>query len=389
MSILSLSGHRTGIHRTLLSYLEDRFDIVDVIYVPEIDGDPANFYRFFSQFTTREFKHTERVLISYCDTDYYADINAVPNNLYNIIKSIAYTNVSTDHLLMLTMSFDVEPTVDRLCQGFNIGAIPTISTRLWHDFPSLIQDDVKIKDQKTHLFSAAIGVPRVHRRLFLASVYDKNLLPFGVINYRPGSTKPPTLQHRPMKATKLPDDLVLRTTVPFSRINDELSLTQKGIALDIKHQHDLKKEIISISELCAPNDPTQGHSWCSQYLQDSLVHVVLETVGQYPHVWFSEKTWRAINSRAPFMIVGARGSIRKLQSLGFKTFGSFWDESYDDCPTIFDRVDKITDNLSKLSTQDWNQIFREMLPILEHNLQVLTQIQPKELERIKNWLDNH
>ena len=200
--------NRTGVHRELFSVLSERFDIVDSVYTPDIDSDPANFYRFFQQYQNRVFAANERLVIFYCDFDYYPDQNTAPNTLYNIIKSIAYTDVSSDHVIIFTMTFDVEPLVKQLCLNFNISQIATTSTRLWHDFPSRVDSSIEIKYQKNSLFSAAIGVPRTHRRLFLASVFDKNLQSVGAINYRPHFVKSLTRQRRYMGNQSIPDDSI-------------------------------------------------------------------------------------------------------------------------------------------------------------------------------------
>ena len=385
---MSVKRDRTGVHPELSSMLFQQFNIIDSVYTPEIDHNPVNFYRFFQRHQDRVFGVNDRLVVFYCDFDYYPNLESIPNTLYNIIKSIAYTNVSSDHVIIFSMTYDVEPLVHQLCNQFNISKISTTCTCLWHDFPAVVDSTVDIKHQKTNVFSTAIGVPRTHRQLLLASIFDKKLQSFGTINYRPDFVKPPTLQHRDAGDQQLPNDLTLRTTIPFSRINEELSHTVDSIQLAIQYQEQLKTPIIDIDELSQPNDPSQGHRWCSQYLQHSLVHVINETVGQYPRVAFSEKTWRAIYSQSAFMIVGPQGSLKKLQSFGFRTFDEFWDESYDSQPTMFERIDRLTDSLSELCYQNWNHLFEKIKPTVEYNFETLKQLKPKELERIKDWLSN-
>jgi hypothetical protein len=71
----------------------------------------------------------------------------------------------------------------------------------------------------------------------------------------------------------------------------------------------------------------------------------------------------------PFLVIGDRGMLAELQTLGFRTFDDFWDESYDNLPTVKEHIDAvmfilkdIQENLLHLKGyQD------HMLEILQHN----------------------
>jgi hypothetical protein len=58
--------------------------------------------------------------------------------------------------------------------------------------------------------------------------------------------------------------------------------------------------------------------------------------------------------------------------MGFKTFNEFWDESYDDELDHGERLAKIfklIDTLFAMSNQEQRDLYDELVPILEHNLQ--------------------
>jgi hypothetical protein len=60
------------------------------------------------------------------------------------------------------------------------------------------------------------------------------------------------------------------------------------------------------------------------------VNVVLETtMYDVKKPLLSEKTWKALAHRRPFVILGDTNSISTLKEKGFKTFANFCDESYD------------------------------------------------------------
>lgn len=85
-------------------------------------------------------------------------------------------------------------------------------------------------------------------------------------------------------------------------------------------------------------------------------------------VFFSEKIWRSIYNKRPFMLLGQKNSLTELHKLGFKTFPHIFDESYDsmeDDKRIYHVLKQLTNfTLEKLQ----NKIYtRETELILEHN----------------------
>lgn len=87
-------------------------------------------------------------------------------------------------------------------------------------------------------------------------------------------------------------------------------------------------------------------------------------------IFFSEKIFKPMRARHPFILVGQPYGLRELKNLGFKTFDSFWDESYDECRNPTERLEKICmliKHLNRYTKSEWLSIYREMESILEHN----------------------
>lgn len=101
----------------------------------------------------------------------------------------------------------------------------------------------------------------------------------------------------------------------------------------------------------------------------SLLHVVTETVyyGRKSHL--TEKTFKPIVMQQPFIIVSCRGSLEYLRRYGFKTFDTFWDESYDDVDDNLRiiKIGKVLSDLDQLSGKEKAQLQRNLVPIVEHN----------------------
>jgi hypothetical protein len=55
----------------------------------------------------------------------------------------------------------------------------------------------------------------------------------------------------------------------------------------------------------------------------------------------TEKIYKSLMLGHPFILFGGKHSLQKLRDLGFKTFGSVIDESYDDVEFPMGRADKL------------------------------------------------
>ena len=104
----------------------------------------------------------------------------------------------------------------------------------------------------------------------------------------------------------------------------------------------------------------------------SLLYLVTETLATGRRQHLTEKTFKPICLRMPFVLVSTQGSLAYLRRYGFKTFGDFWDESYDDEADDLVRIEKIAKllaHLDALAPNEKQQLFDSMQPILEHNYQ--------------------
>ena len=101
----------------------------------------------------------------------------------------------------------------------------------------------------------------------------------------------------------------------------------------------------------------------------SFLHVVNETVWQ-DKIHFTEKIFKPIVMHQPFVVVQAPGSLKYLQSYGFKTFGDWWDESYDDIDDPTQRLHAIAKIINDIGGKDISELEKlrmEMAGVLEHN----------------------
>lgn len=112
--------------------------------------------------------------------------------------------------------------------------------------------------------------------------------------------------------------------------------------------------------------------WLSLFdeCSESMLYLVTETVATGRRQHLTEKTFKPIAMGMPFVIVGTQGSLKYLRSYGFKTFGDFWDESYDDIADDNERIAAIAKTLAdldRLSGLEKTQLYRNMADTIKHN----------------------
>jgi hypothetical protein len=103
---------------------------------------------------------------------------------------------------------------------------------------------------------------------------------------------------------------------------------------------------------------------------DSLWHIVTETVFYYEKLHLTEKIFKPIVSKQPFMLIGAVGNLAYLKSYGFKTFEGIIDESYDTITDNDSRIDAVVAQIAwycALSVEEKRRIIEAIESIVEYN----------------------
>jgi len=103
---------------------------------------------------------------------------------------------------------------------------------------------------------------------------------------------------------------------------------------------------------------------------NSFWHIVTETVFYYDKLHLTEKIFKPIVMKQPFMLVAASGNLAYLKSYGFKTFDGIIDESYDSIQDPDARIDAVVDQLvwyCTLSVENKQEVMRKIEAIVEYN----------------------
>jgi len=114
---------------------------------------------------------------------------------------------------------------------------------------------------------------------------------------------------------------------------------------------------------------------------DSYLYIVTETFfenkaqGQ-DTLFLSEKMFKPIVFMQPFVAIARPGTVKLLKELGYKTFGDYIDESYDD---VLDDKTRLKMAITSINTfisrthEELNKLMIEMKPIFEHNYRLLKE----------------
>ena len=111
--------------------------------------------------------------------------------------------------------------------------------------------------------------------------------------------------------------------------------------------------------------------------------LVIEDTEPESPVFASEKIFRSIYNKMPFVVFGKPGYLKLLKQFGYKTFDSLFDESYDDIQDRQERAEFIAKDLKRFCNLGDKQkliLIESAKDIVEHNFKILSN--PKNIGKI-------
>lgn len=123
---------------------------------------------------------------------------------------------------------------------------------------------------------------------------------------------------------------------------------------------------------------TPGNPWLTGSLSADLYRqcwfeIVPETLFNYGF-FYTEKTNKPIGAKTPFLMVSTKGQLTYLNSLGFKTFNSLIDESYDKVDLVDDRVKLVISQAENIIKNGSESFYNSAKSILDYNYNHLCEI---------------
>lgn len=240
-----------------------------------------------------------------------------------------------------------------------------------------------------------------HAHEYLKNIHNPKVFTKKVLNYNGRWRLPRAILHSTIKNTIPPEDLIYsyRGRVDEWQLNiDEETLLKeydiiKPIPTDIRNRilEDLKGEpsgnVLNFNTVKYnskpfyrhfPNEVDYGETFC-EVLAETRSHREYREIRKEPKPVLlpTEKIFKPIAARRPFLVLSNGGMLTYLKSLGLKTYDKWFDESYDDPSlTLYESIDIINKNLEMINSKSYDELmemYQEMKPILLHNYKTMLQ----------------
>lgn len=273
------------------------------------------------------------------ESNYYLDHQNTKDIFTMIHEVLDANNVPSDAVELLTGNILAQEGYDNfLVYNMHINPLKSVKySPYWLCQTVTMHTDYSenyIKTAKEKHFSCLNGRERDHRNTVFEYLTENNLISKGICTY-----------------------------------------VAKGISVDGQTNPDLM------------NSHTGQQQPFYDVFDNSYYDLITETsVGETPHEWwtevfFTEKIWRSIYYKRPFLLVGNHNALKQLHKMGFKTFdGLLFDEHYDNISDNDSRIQavlkenkQIVENMS-LTELDHIIHSKEMADILQHNYEKINTI---------------
>lgn len=318
-------------------------------------------------------------------------INNAHEAFHSLVEPLYYDfiiplNINEDNIILVSESFDIKHQIQNLAKETGRKPIRAIWTRIF-EYNVSAQINKQIKDGKT--FPTLHYKPyvkkfinfnrrwRTNRPCIVGALAVRGLIDQGYVSLAGGVDG---------KNWENSWDQLLRLhpTDKFPYIGNLLR--------DHADQIRSIPSLLLDTEELLENKATLLRS-TDQYYQNTYFSLVTETnfyisiQGEEPGRFFSEKTFKPIAERHPFILVNPPYSLSKLRDLGYQTFNPFINEDYDMELDDDKRLQMILDEVERLCNLDEQQLEQFLVgtaSICDHNQQVL---RTKALKDFSEMLD--
>lgn len=266
----------------------------------------------------------------------------------------------------------------KVCQKYNIIQLPIkfygtpfekTAAKECKDFLHFFNTLDTFPRKKPKLFLSLNHAPRDHRVYLLSSMLETGMIDRSYFSY---------IANPSWTLSSLVESVPYTFPVNLKKIKKTIEEHFHKLPLMIDQGQFLKR-VQQPSFYDYPN-------FDEMYLYDkSYVSIVTETKfhqhventtysDQHDLVFLSEKTFKPIQMRHPFVLFGYQGSLDALRKKGYQTFHPWINEEYDSIDSAEDRAEHIIKELIRLSQfndDEWIEFQFMIRPIVEHNFLTL------------------
>lgn len=123
------------------------------------------------------------------------------------------------------------------------------------------------------------------------------------------------------------------------------------------------------------------------YYHRAFMDLICESFDDKPDI--SEKTYKAIAAKKPFLSLGYKGLYKKLQDMGFVLYDEIFDYRFDEYEQFEDRAKFVIKQVKSLEGKDYKQLKQQIQSKLEHNYKTLVELGNDVPEEVKVFCENN
>ena len=129
-------------------------------------------------------------------------------------------------------------------------------------------------------------------------------------------------------------------------------------------------------QFITPESYTDTNRSLLNYYDQFAIEIVCETYTMGNTFFPTEKTIRPITAAKPMLVYGPQYFLARLKTLGFQTYSSLWDESYDLCQGAerWHMIQQVMQSISEKTPDERQQLLAKAHAIALHNRQRLHDI---------------
>lgn len=213
---------------------------------------------------------------------------------------------------------------------------------------------------KPYLFDCLLGARRPHRDYVMLALTRTGLLDQSIVTYRAG----------------FPGEIINSYSNQYADFFSNTLLHWPYISPNLDPDWEVGTQVSNQVSCAAPDN----------IFRNTHYSIVCETLGTGDDFFLSEKTVKAMFAKRVFVIFGPRYFLKRLRDLGFETFGTVIDESYDNEPCDDIRFQQAMLQVLKLAHfLDPGEVYTLTNHATEKNFSHLYQVQI-QTQRMMNFL---
>lgn len=289
--------------------------------------------------------------------------------LYRIYTAIEGTHIKPSQIYLFTGAVGAKEFYEKFCQEYNIKEkINLYACSSWeHDCRARTQvkDIEYIIGPKPKTFLCLNRIIRFHRLTLVPLLIKNGLLEKAHLSFFPDNAY----------GTKHNVDMLFASLKNFisGELHDEVYRAfyenewRFPIKLNIEPEHPL-------NYIRAEDAFMFKETYFSLVTETYFFDIPQYRVIDEREIFFSEKSFKPIAMKHPFIIAGKAHMLKYLKKLGYQTFSPWIDESYDDIENHEQRllaVLKETKRLCAMSENEWIEWQKEIKLIVENNHRLL------------------